>query len=53
MPAFLTPVTSKIWLDQELSYQESKKAFEPVEDEFLSAWPVKKVGDEVEYGKLF
>ena len=52
MPAFLTTETSKIWLDRELPFQESKKALEPVEDEFLGAWPVKKVGDEDEYSRL-
>ena len=52
MPAFLTPENSKIWLDKELPFQESRKALEPVTDEFLEAWPVKKVGDEEEYSQL-
>ena len=52
MPAFLTPETSKIWLDQELPFQESRKALEPVDEDFLGTWPVKKVGDEEEYSML-
>ena len=46
MPAFLTTETSKIWMDQELPFSKSKKAPDPVIDEFLDAYPVKKVGDE-------
>ncbi len=52
MPAFLTDESSKIWLDQELSYQERKKALEPVPNEFLDTYPIVKVGDEEEYKKL-
>ena len=52
MPAFLTTETSKIWLDQGLSFQESKNALTPVPEEFLNAWPIKKVGDEDEYSEL-
>ncbi|WP_051189750.1 SOS response-associated peptidase [Daejeonella oryzae] len=52
MPAFLTTETVKVWLDPELSYQESKNALSPVPDEFLDAYPLKKVGDEEEYLEL-
>lgn len=52
MPAFLTPETQKIWLDQELPFTERKKVLEPVPDEFLEAFKVKKVGDEAEYQSL-
>ena len=53
MPAFLTSETAKVWLDQNLSWQERKEeALNPVPDEFLDAWPIIKVGDEEEYGKL-
>jgi len=52
MPAFLTTETSKIWLDQELSFTERKKALEPVPDEFLDVYPIKKVGDEEEYRQV-
>ena len=52
MPAFLTTQTAKIWLDNELPYNERKKALNPVPDEFLDAYPIIKVGDEEEYKKL-
>ncbi len=52
MPAFLTTETVKVWLDTDLSYQESKNALSPVPDEFLDAYPLKKVGDEEEYLEL-
>ena len=52
MPAFLTTETAKIWLDNDLSYNERKKALDPVPDEFLDAYPIVKVGDEVEYNKV-
>ena len=52
MPAFLTPQTAKIWLDNELPYNERKKALDPVPDEFLDAYSIIKVGDEDEYKKL-
>ena len=52
MPAFLTIETAKIWLDNELSYSERKKALNPVPDEFLNAYSIIKVGDEEEYNKL-
>ena len=52
MPAFLTTETAKIWLDNELSYSERKKALESVPDEFLDAYPIMKVGDEDEYNKV-
>ena len=36
MPAFLTTETAKVWLDQELSFEQRKKqALNPVPDEFL------------------
>lgn len=53
MPAFLTPDTSKIWLDQELSFAERKQVLDPVPDDFLDAIEIKKVGDEEEYSNLF
>ncbi|MDF3078016.1 MAG: hypothetical protein K0S09_1905 [Sphingobacteriaceae bacterium] len=53
MPAFLTTETAKIWLDQELSFEERKKALEPVPNEFLDFYPVKKVGDVEEYQEKF
>ena len=52
MPAFLTIETAKIWLYNELSYSERKKALDPVSDEFLNAYSIIKVGDEEEYNKL-
>ena len=53
MPAFLTTETSRLWLDQNLTYEERKAlALNPVPDEFLDAYPVVKVGDEEEYKKL-
>ena len=52
MPAFLTLESSKIWLDNELSYNERKLALDPVPDEFLNTYMVSKVGDQEEYSKL-
>ena len=52
MPAFLTSETAKIWLDNGLSYGESKKALDPFPNEFLDAHPIVKVGDGEEYNKL-
>ena len=52
MPAFLTIDTAKIWLDNELSYNERKGALNPVSDAFLDAYPIMKVGDEDEYKKV-
>lgn len=52
MPAFLTADTAKIWLDNELSYNERKKALDPVPDGFLDAYPIVKVGDEEEYNRV-
>ena len=52
IPAFLTIETAKIWLDNELSYSERKKALNPVPDEFLDAYSIIKVGDKKEYNKL-
>jgi putative SOS response-associated peptidase YedK len=49
MPAFLTSDTMKIWLDQELPFSERKKVLDPVPDEFLDTYQIKKVGDEEEY----
>lgn len=49
MPAFLTPETLKIWLNRDLPYSERKKALDPVPEEFLEAYVIKKVGDEEEY----
>ena len=53
MPAFLTEQTLRLWLDQELSVFERKKALEPVPDEFLNAVEIKKVGDQEEYDTVF
>ena len=52
MPAFLTIKIAKIWLDNEISYSERKKALDPVPDEFLDAYSIIKVGDKEEYNKL-
>lgn len=52
MPAFLTTETSKIWLDQGLSFNERRKALEPVPDEFLDTYVIRKVGDEEEYREV-
>ena len=39
MPAFLISETAKVWLDQDLSWQERiEEALNPVADEFLDDW---------------
>ena len=52
MPAFVTHETAKIWLDNELSVTDRLKAIDPVNNDFLKAAPINKVGDEAEYNKL-
>lgn len=52
MPAFLTSQTFKLWLDDDLSYRERKQALEPVENDFLEVYPIKKVGDGEEFDRL-
>lgn len=52
MPAFLTMETAKIWLDDELPVSERIQVIHPVDDDFLQAVEVKKVGDPDEYNNL-
>jgi putative SOS response-associated peptidase YedK len=53
MPAFLTNDTAKIWLDNNLSFEERRQAIKPVGDDFLQAVEIRKVGDAEEYYSLF
>lgn len=48
MPAFLTPETANIWTDAELPSHESKKALEPVDEDFLYAAKISDVKNEEE-----
>ncbi|WP_207425701.1 SOS response-associated peptidase [Pedobacter sp. SYSU D00535] len=52
MPAFLTWENAKLWLDNDISIQDRLQLIKPVENDFLKAIELKKVGDEEEYQQL-
>ena len=52
MPAFLTRENMNLWLDKEIPFADKIELIKPVEEGFLEAVKINKVGDMDEYNSV-
>lgn len=52
MPAFIKQEDIKLWLDSDIPVKEKMNLINPVQNEFLIAYPMEKVGDPEEFKKI-